>query len=196
MAKKKLSPEVQAIISAMDAGQFSTAVVLVKKFLDANPESQRGWLDLGHALSQLARYSEAEKAFQQAIELAKGEDCDVIYGQLGNLHKNQGDLNTAAAYYQKQIDADPTDATGYVFLSNVLMRQSKHDEVEAVLSRALGCQIGILEEVHYSLGLHYRNINELHKSQKHLNAALQLDPNYAQAKIAMKDVKTTITLTS
>jgi superkiller protein 3 len=196
MAKKKLSPEVQAIISAMDAGQFSTAVVLVKKFLDANPENQRGWLDLGHALSQLARYSEAENAFQRAIELAQGEDCDVIYGQLGNLHKSQGDLNTAAAFYQKQIDADPTDATGYVFLSNVLMRQSKHDEAEAILTRALGCQIGILEEVHYSLGLHYRNINELHKSQKHLNAALQLDPNYAQAKIALKDVKTTITLTS
>ena len=67
----KLPPEVQAILNASDAGFYATTVQLLKPYLENNPDSQRGWIDYGHALGNLARYREAEAAYQRAIELLR-----------------------------------------------------------------------------------------------------------------------------
>jgi len=76
----KLPPEVQAILNASDAGFYATTVQLLKPYLENNPDSQRGWIDYGHALGNLARYREAEVAYQRAIELTEEADRDSIYG--------------------------------------------------------------------------------------------------------------------
>ena len=194
MAKKKISPEVQAIISAADAGHFATTIALVKKFLAENPESQRAWLDLGHAHVQLAQYDEAEQAFKKAIELVGEGESDVIFGQLGNLFKAKGDFSGAATWYQRQIEADSNDATGYVFLANLQMRQGEFEQAEETLTSALNCELGIKEEVHYSLGLLYRSTNRFPDAKSQFESALDLDPGYAAAKSALKDVKTAANL--
>ena len=55
-SKKQIQAQAQAIISAADAGLFATTVALTETFLKENPDSVRGWLDLGHALTCLCRY--------------------------------------------------------------------------------------------------------------------------------------------
>ena len=67
MSNKKLSPEIQAILSASDAGLHATTISLVQQFLVENPDSPRGWIDLGRAFAQIFRFDEAE----QALELQK-----------------------------------------------------------------------------------------------------------------------------
>ena len=85
MAKKKISPEAQAIISAADAGYFATTVKLVEQFLVDHPESQRAWIDLGLALAELGRYDQAESAFQKVVELDDGGSPEVL-GELSLIH--------------------------------------------------------------------------------------------------------------
>ena len=185
---KALPPEVQAIISASDAGLHATTVKLVQGFLADNPSSQRAWLDLGHALGNLARYSEAENAFNRAIELADGGPVDAIYGEIGHLYRAQGKFEEAVEWYQKQIDADPTDASGYVFLGNVQRVQGKSTEAIETFKLALNCELGCLEEAHYSLGLAYRNHGQYFEAKVQFEKAIAMDQKFAAAKLALKDV--------
>jgi tetratricopeptide (TPR) repeat protein len=188
MSKKKISPEVQAILSASDAGLLATTVGLVKRFLVENPDSQRAWLDLGRALGQLAQYEEAKQAFLKVIELS-GSPEGAIFGELGNLDRTRGDFESAITWYQKQIEADPDDGTGYLFLGNLLMRQGNLESSETALQQALAADQVCLDEAHFSLGLVYRSQGRLAEAKTHFESALEIDENFAAAKLALKDVK-------
>ena len=188
MAAKKISPEVQAILSAADLGLQATTVGLVEKFLVNNPASQRAWLDLGRALAQMSRYDAAENAFQKAIELADGEPVDVIYGELGNIHRTKGDFETAISWYQKQIDAEPSDGTGYLFLGNILFRQGNIEASIGACRKASACEQVCQEEVHYSLGIAFRGMGKYSEAKTEFESALKIEENFTQAKLALKDV--------
>ena len=158
---KKLPPEVQAIVSASDAGFFATTVQLLKSYLENSPDSQRGWIDYGHALGNLARYSEAEAAFHRAIELTEEADRDSIYGELGNLFRNQGNYDVAAQWYRKQIEANPKDATGHVFLGSLEVKRGEFASAIEILQEGLECETICFEELHFALGNAYRSLEEL-----------------------------------
>ena len=185
----KLPPEVQAILSASDAGYYATTVQLLKPYLENNPDSQRGWIDYGHALGHLSRYQEAEAAYQRAIELTEEPDRDSIYGELGNLFRNQGDYESAAKWYQKQIDANPTDATGHVFLGSLEWKRGQFAKAIEILQAGLECQTICAEEIHFALGNAYRSLDEFTLAKVHYDKAIAADPKYDAAKIALKDVK-------
>lgn len=191
---KKISPEAQAILSAADEGLIATTVSLIHAFVDSNPSSQRAWLDLGRALGELSRYDDAESAFQKAIDLAENEPCDVAFGEIGNLYRNKGEFETAKSWYQKQIDASPQDATGYLYLGNLLLRQGKWVEAEKAFQDALGCQFVCLEETHYSLGLVNRSMGLYSEAKSHFEKALESDPSFGAAKLGLKDIKRAISL--
>ncbi len=188
MSKKKLSPEIQAIISASDAGLLTTTVKLVEAYLVDNPSSIRGWLDLGQALLQLGRYEAAEDALHKVIEL-DGSQSGPIYGEIGNLFRAKGDYETAGQWYQKQIESDPGDPIGHLYLGNLLMRKGDFANATQSLKTALACENVCLEEVHYSLGLAYRGAGELVEAKRHFEAALTYDSAFADAKVALKDVR-------
>ena len=189
---KKLPPEVQAIVSASDAGYYSTTVQLLKPYLETNPESQRGWIDFGHALGHLSRYQEAEDAYHRAIELTPEADRDSIYGELGNLFRNQGDYNAAAQWYQKQIDANPSDATGHVFLGSLECKRGQFANAIEILQTGLECETICVEEIHFALGNAYRSLDELTLAKVHYDKAIAADPKYEAAKTALKDVKSAV----
>ena len=188
MSKKKISPEAQAIISAADAGYFATTVKLVQRFLNDHPESQRGWLDLGLALAELGRYDEAESAFKKVIELDDGVSPEVL-GEIGNLYRSKGDFDSAISWYQKQIDAAPTNSMGHLYLGNIRLRRGEFDAAISIFETALTCDDVCLEEVHYSIGLAQRGKGDYKLAKVHFEKALVYDQEFAAAKVALKDVK-------
>ena len=186
---KKLTPAEQAIVSASDAGHQATTVALAARILDLTPDNLRVLIDAGHACWHLARYEVGEKYLQQAIEICEPKKRDVIFGELGNLFRAKGDFDVAAQWYQQQIDTDPTDATGYLFLGSLWLQQGKQQPAVDVLRRGLDCEIGCMEEVHFTLGLALRSLNQLDEAAIHFQKALEIDVNYTVAKVALKDVK-------
>lgn len=192
MAKKKIGAEAQAIVSASDAGLYATTVALSEAFLVDHPESQRAWLDYGHALGQLSRYDAAEHAFQKALEVAVESPKDVVYGELGNLFRAKGDFESAIRWYQKQIESDPNDATGYLFLGSIWMKQGRLEDAESTLLKGLDCKHGCQEEIQYSIGLLKRSSGQLNDAKKYFESAINLDGKFMAAKLALKDVKTAI----
>jgi tetratricopeptide (TPR) repeat protein len=191
MSKKRIQPEVQAIISAADAGLYATTVKLAEAFLADNPDSLRGWLDLGHALTCLCRYDDAVAAYERAKKLAEesGQSPDGILAELGQLHRQKGDFDRAAECFDTQIAASPDDASGYLMKAALQLQSGHAQQSVSTLERALDCKTGCHEEVHYSLGLALRSAGDLTHAKKHFQKALDLDANYAAAKSALKDVK-------
>ena len=187
---KKLPPEVQAILSASDAGLFATAADLLQEFLQANPENVRGWIDLGHALTQLCRYEAAEKAYQTALGLA-GTDgpVEAIYGEIGHLYRAQGDFESAGQWYRKQIDQAPDDAIGYLFWGNLQLSAGDRQPAIETLQRGVECQDSVDESVHLALAHAYVAVEQYFEARQQLEKCLQFDPNLESARRLLKDVK-------
>ena len=143
----------------------------------------------GQALRELARYDEAEQAFLKVIEISGDDSAAAIFGEIGNLHRAKGDFGAAISWYQKQIDVDPNDAIGYLYLGNILMRQGKFADSETAFKNALKCEQVCLDEVHYSLGLVYRCMGRLTEAKTHFEESIEWDDQFTEAKTALKDVK-------
>ena len=191
MSKKQISPQAQAIISAVDGGLFATTVKLAQAFLVDHPDSPRAWLDLGQALSHLSRYDEAEKAFQKVIELDPDSPAPIL-GEIGNLYRAKGDFETASSWYRKQIDAAPEDSLGFLYLGNLMLRQGKFEDANTQFEKARECKDVCLEEVHYCIGLTKRGLAEYGEAKQHFEKALMYRADFSDAKVALKDVKSLV----
>ena len=125
-----------------------------------------------------------------ALQKSDPTKRDVILGELGNLERCRGDFESAAEWYQKQIESDPTDATGYIFLGSLRLRLGDLDGAREVLEEGLDCRLAL--EKNYIL----RWARSCEAKTKFLSAtsyfqkALEIDPGYAAAKTALKDLKT------
>ena len=189
MSNKKLSPEIQAILSASDAGLHVTTISLVQKFLVEHPNSPRGLIDLGRAFAQVFRFDEAEQAFNKVIELSDEKSAAAIYGEIGNLYRTQGKFEQAVQWYEKQIAADPEDALGYLYLGNLLLRQGDFSSAGTVFHKALECKTACFDEIHYSIGLVNRSLENYGEAASHFKQAIELNDRHDDAKVALKDVK-------
>ena len=189
MSSKKLSPEVQAILSASDANLHATTISLVQKFLAEHPDSPRGWIDLGRALAMVFRFDEAERAFRKVIDTSDPNSAAALYGEIGNLYRTQGKFKDAIQWYEKQIAADEEDALGYLYLGNLLLRQGSLNDAETIFRKALNCKVACFDEVHFSLGIVYRCLGNYTDSASQFQQAIELNDRHTEAKIAFKDVK-------
>ena len=189
MSSKKLSPEVQAILSASDANLHATTISLVQKFLAEHHDSPRGWIDLGRALAMVFRFDEAERAFRKVIDTSDPNSAAALYGEIGNLYRTQGKFKDAIQWYEKQIAADEEDALGYLYLGNLLLRQGSLNDAETIFRKALNCKVACFDEVHFSLGIVYRCLGNYTDSASHFQQAIELNDRHTEAKIAFKDVK-------
>jgi tetratricopeptide (TPR) repeat protein len=189
MSNKKLSPEIQAILSASDASLHATTISLVQTFLVDHPDSVRAWIDLGRAFAQVFRFDEAEQAFNKVVELSDENSAAAIFGEIGNLYRARGKFDQAAQWYEKQISADPEDALGYLYLGNLLLRQGNFPPAETVFRKALDCKVACFDEIHYSLGLVYRSLENYVDAASQFKQAIELNDRHNEAKVALKDVK-------
>lgn len=194
MARKKLSPAQQERVSASDAGLHATVIQLARRWLQEQPNDLKAWLDLGHACWQSGRFDEAQHAFEQAMKVDSDQPKDVVFGELGNMNRMRGDYDQAARWYQQQIDADPSDATGYIFLGSLRFRQGQLDAAAEVLEQGANCQLGCLEELFYTLGLVRLAQEDFYNAIETLKKAAQIDAKHLGVQLALKDAKKAVTL--
>ena len=195
MSKNKLKQLQQQLITASDSGHYASTVTLANQYLALAPKSVKALLDKAHALAKLALYEEAQATYELALECLDGtKDLpDVIYGELGNLWRSRGDFTKATQYYQQQIEADPEDATGYLFLGTLQFQQGALSQSEQTLQ--LGIEKGsamtgaCLDELNFALGNTLRSLGKYKDAANCFAEALRLSPTDSLAKAALKDVR-------
>ena len=135
----------QRAIAAFQQGESEAAVELLRKVIEANPESAIAANDLGSMLAQMGRTSEAILSFRSAIELAP--EYPEAHNNLGNLYQMTGNLEGAVASYQTALRLRPEYAEAYRNLASSLRRLGRSEEATAALAKAVSINPGYFDAV-------------------------------------------------
>lgn len=167
----------------------ASTIRYAQRYVTDYPDHGPGWLQLGIALVELARYEEAERALGKALELCPPGKRQIPLGHLGHLFKLAGDYDQAAAWFRKAVEADPGDATYHIYLGALLARQGRLHEAEDVHRVAASCTEGCIDEAYLNLGLVLRAQERFREAADCFREAIRLDPNYRTARRALRDVE-------
>ena len=176
------------------AGHVATVAHLCREYLEHDPDNGLIWRELGGALWPLARYGEAARALRKALALCPAEFRRFIYLEFGHMQRRRGKYRAAARWYQKLIGVLPDDAGGYIFRGAVLARLGELREAEAMHRAATRCSAGCIDEAYLNLGLVLRGQGRSGEAAECFRKALELTPDYDEAKDALADVEQLLAL--
>ena len=91
--------------------------------------------ELGYIYESQGKLDLAEKEYSQAVGKEKG--WAVPHFNLGNVRFKMGDLKRAEGHYREAVEKDGTNPDFMNNLAYVLCEQSRYDEAEQWISRAL-----------------------------------------------------------
>ncbi len=160
-----------------------------RRYLVDYPEHGPAWHIVGIALVELARYEEAEQAYAKALEFCPPAKRRIPLGHIGHLFHNAGDLDQAAQWYQKAIDAAPEDASSYGYLGELRAKQGRFQEAEEAHRAAIACPEGCIDEAYLNLGFVLRALDRYDEAAECFREAIGLQPGYRAAKKALRDVE-------
>ncbi len=135
----------QRAITAFQQGEPEVAVGLLRKAIEANPESAIVANDLGSVLAQTGRTTEAIPAFRRAIELAP--TYPEAHNNLANIYLMTGNLEEAVASYLTALRLSPEYAEAYRNLASALARLGRIEEAAAALAKAVSIDPSYIEAV-------------------------------------------------
>jgi cytochrome c-type biogenesis protein CcmH len=89
--------------------QTHQSIPVLARRLERNPQDMEGWLALGEAYSQIARYSMAERSFERANRLAPAGNAQALAGIAESLllGGDRADEPVASQYLERALRLDP-----------------------------------------------------------------------------------------
>jgi len=133
---------------------------------------------LGDALSGLGRADEAERHFQEALEI----DPNYVeaHNNLGIALTKGGRIDEAIAHFQEAIEIDPAYAEVHANLGAALARRGRTKEAIPCYERALRLNPN-LASAYNGLGNALSGLGRADEGERCLRKALEIDPDYAEA---------------
>jgi len=155
------------------------AEVILKQLLKVDPEHLSGLQLLGLCKHRMGQNSEAVEIIQTALDLDptcadNWNNIGLSYGGLDNYHR-------AIDCLEKAIELKPEQ---YLFLNNIALQYrhiGEHERAVEALEKALSLEE--VPQVMINLGSVYGEMNDLEKSQKTFERAIEISPNYAAAHV-------------
>ena len=174
-------------------GPFPALTVrYARRFLFRYPDFGFAWLVLGEALIGFARYEEAEQAIAKAIEHLPPKALRFAYSKMGHLFAEAGDHAQAADWDRRAIAVEPDHDSGRIYLGRLLIKRGRLLDAEEVFRHATGCKKGCIDEAYVYLGCVLRALERYHDAADSFREAIRLDPEYREAKRALRDVEACI----
>src|SRR5262245_60309445 len=126
----RIRPEPALLITIanehLKRGQFYHAEKASRQALQLNPNLAEAHLNLGAALHQQHRATEALESYQRAIAI--NPRMGVAYSNLADALCHLGRLDEAESVARKAIEIDPNSATAWNNLSTVLLLRGQDEE--------------------------------------------------------------------
>ncbi|MFT3784698.1 MAG: tetratricopeptide repeat protein [Tepidisphaeraceae bacterium] len=189
MTREKLR-QLRARIRTVEGRSPAYAILLAQRYLHADPSHVLTRLLLGRLLTELARYDEAERELRRALKECPRDHRSIALSQLGHSLRAQHRDEEAIEAYRHAVETDPVNTGAHVFLGALLAKLGRLDEAEATCRNALEqCYEGELSEVWLNLGFVLRAKGRFIDAASAFREALVLDPNYREAKTALRDVE-------
>lgn len=179
----------RAVSQADEADLTCYRLVLARDLVRDYPDFTPSYIQYAIALVEIARYEEARSALEEGIKHCPEDKLHIPYLQMGYLYDAKGDTGKAIEWYKKCIMLRPQDADYHSNVGQILAKQGKFKEAEECYLRAIECTDGCIDEAYLNLGFVVRAQERFADALEYFEKALQLDPEYEKAKMALKDMK-------
>jgi len=111
---------------------------------------------------------------------------------LGKLYDNWEKHAEAERYYLEVIDGRPDHTSAYIYLGAMFAKLGRLTEAEELHRRATACSEGEIAEAYLNLALVQRARGDYVGALMNLRKAVELDPEYSDAKDALTDIQTVL----
>jgi tetratricopeptide (TPR) repeat protein len=172
---------------ADDNGHSASAFELFKRIVDLEPGKDSAIFRATINLLEIGRISEAERVLNTIRRNAAPKPGLIEYA-LGKLRLAQFRPKEAEQHFRNYLKLAPDSTAPAVLLADCLRRQEKFDEASRVLLAALNAK-GDLDEVYLNLGLVKRATGDYKSAHTYLIKALEITPEYTDAKFVLADVE-------
>ncbi len=184
------SAEIAQAETAMQKQDYSTAETLLKRVVEATPQSYRAWFDLGYVYNATKRVPEATDAYRKAV--AAKPDVFESNLNLGILLARQGETEEGAKYLKAATQLKPTsnpdEGLARAWLSLGLAEEA-HDPTQSMAAYAAAEKLTPADpEPHLSAGLLLEKQNKLDEAAVEYLAAAKLDPKSTEPVAGLANV--------
>jgi tetratricopeptide (TPR) repeat protein len=152
-------------------GNYTLAIDLLKRAVDADPKSNMGWNDLGLAYLDSRQDEEAIKSFQKQIEINAYHPY--AFNNLGRIYLRQRKYDEAIKWFNKQVEIDPLDKYAHANLGLAYLEQEKYVEAVPELEKAASLTPDNAE-AQVRLGEAYLNAGQDEKAMTAFDNALKI----------------------
>jgi len=158
--------------------RWAAAEDAYRRALNWRPEMIEAYSGLAHVLQVLGRLPESEAVCRQGLALAP--QSLPLRHNLALVLNLQGRWEDAAAVYRGLLDDAPNDAAAWVNLAALRQAQGQLDAALVCCHTALATQPD-LPRAHHITGIVLASLGQFDAAQRHLQRALELDPQHAAA---------------
>jgi tetratricopeptide (TPR) repeat protein len=171
----------------LDKGDTLGSIAYFEQAIVDYPEHYMAYYDLGVAHFRLAQQTEAEEAFQKAIDLTKGNFAPPQVG-LGAIFCQKAEFPQALTLLQRALDLEPGSAIGKYYLGWAQFGLNRVLEAEQSLEQAV-LRDATLAQAYFLLArIHHRQHN-LPAMLRDLECYLKLEPRKEEARSLAEQVK-------
>ncbi|HEX3753441.1 MAG TPA: tetratricopeptide repeat protein [Rhizomicrobium sp.] len=168
----------QQAVAHHRAGRFAAAQGLYRQLLARDPDNADIRHNLGAALAQQGKLSEAVPHLLAALE--KRPDQPRYWNVASQVLRAMGDREGLEALYRKMVALQPDSAAAHFNLGNVLKELGRLNEAEAEWGAALKHKPDFAQ-AHNNLGNLAKLRGDLAAAATHYRAATKASPDLAQA---------------
>jgi tetratricopeptide (TPR) repeat protein len=165
-------------IAFAEYGYQDEAQAAFQRAVDADPNLEFGWFNLGTTLLAKKMYPEARKALNEAVRL-NPKDSDA-WNNLGIIAGNEQNYNEALGYFKSAALANPNNALAVENMMRIYQYQGKAVEAQQTLEELIA-RAPANSDLHLGLAMAFVAQNELQKARPELETAIRLRPDFADA---------------
>lgn len=176
----------------VQAGSVDQALALYQQSIKDNPREVRFYILSGELYESKQNWDQAKAMYQQALSISP--DHPLASNNLAYVMLEQGgNVDVALAMAQTARRGMPdspnaADTLGWAYFQKGIYQSAINQFQEAL---RLGEKRGEPDDavLHYHLGLAYQKANQLALARQHLEKALKLSPNNADARKALSELR-------
>jgi predicted TPR repeat methyltransferase len=157
------------------SGDRAAAIDLMRRSLDADPNSSACWNNLGIVYAAARRPDDAADAYRRAIALQP--HFPAAYLNLGNALRDRRQWREAAEAYQQAVRLDDAFAAAHHALGTALREVGRPADALASYRRALERSPGESSGVLNDMGLTFARMGDVGEAEAHLRRAAALKPS-------------------
>jgi tetratricopeptide (TPR) repeat protein len=152
-------------------GNYTLAINLLNRAVEASPKNKDAWNDLGMAYYDSRQDELAINAYKKQIEIDPFDQYS--YNNLGRVYLRQRKYEEAAKWFRKQIEISPLDRYSHENLGRTLVAWGKYEEALPELN-----QTAVIAPknsgTHLRLGQVYLNLGQDEKAMAAFDKAVEI----------------------